>query len=176
MKIYYLFFLLILIQLNLINSQVLNQPKNDNPLNRDFEKDMEELDLSGLEDDIENIDEIAYEDNYTYVTQIYIYVRIDGDYSIYKSHSNLMRLGEKYMTLLQNAMMNVQLKKNGVGEFICYYQKKEITENLATYFLIQKEIDYIQIGFEKRFPEGRTFPIVDADNRKTTSENIKDEL
>ncbi|SCM01411.1 conserved Plasmodium protein, unknown function [Plasmodium chabaudi adami] len=176
MKIYYLFFLLILIQLNLVNSQDLNQPKNDNPLNRDFEKDMEELDLSGLEDDIENIDEIAYEDNYTYVTHIYIYVRIDGDYSIYKNHSNLMKLGEKYMTLLQNAMMNVQLKKNGVGEFICYYQKKEITENLATYFLIQKEIDYIQIGFDKRFPEGRTFPIVDADKRKTASENVKDEL
>ncbi|CXI01172.1 conserved Plasmodium protein, unknown function [Plasmodium berghei] len=176
MKIYYLFFLLILIQLNLVNNQDLNQPTNDNPLNRDFEKDMEELDLSGLEDDIENIEEIAYKDSYTYVTQIYIYVRIDGDYSIYKSHSNLMKLGEKYMTLLQNAMLNVQLKKNGIGEFICYYQKKDITENLATYFLIQKEIDYIQIGFEKRFPEGRISPIVDAEKRKTSSENIKDEL
>lgn len=55
MKIYYLFFLLILIQLNLVNNQDLNQPTNDNPLNRDFEKDMEELDLSGLEDDIESI-------------------------------------------------------------------------------------------------------------------------
>ncbi|ANQ07638.1 Uncharacterized protein PCOAH_00020210 [Plasmodium coatneyi] len=132
---------------------------------RDFEKDMNELDLSGLEEDIEGIDEVEHKDYYQYVTQLYVYVRIDKKYRTFRNHLQLIRLGEKYMTLLQNAMINVQMKKTGVGIFTCFYQDKAMTENLVTYFLMQKEVDFLEVGFDRRFPEGRSEPIVDVDER-----------
>ncbi|EUT92259.1 hypothetical protein PFAG_00398 [Plasmodium falciparum Santa Lucia] len=63
-----------------------------------------------------------------------------------------MRLGQRFMTILQNAMINVQLKKTGTGIFTCFYENKSITDDLATYFLIQKEVDFIEVGFDKRYP------------------------
>ncbi|KJP89706.1 hypothetical protein AK88_00666 [Plasmodium fragile] len=132
---------------------------------RDFEKDMNELDLSGLEEELEGMDDVAHRDYYQYVTQMYVYVRVDKKYRTYRNHLQLIRLGEKYMTLLQNAMMNVQMKKTGLGIFTCFYQDKAITENLVTYFLMQKEVDFLEVGFDRRFPEGRSAPIVDVDER-----------
>ncbi|CRG95318.1 conserved Plasmodium protein, unknown function [Plasmodium gallinaceum] len=171
MKIYYLFVLFIIIErIKLIVNENINETKPYNLENRDFKKDIEELDLSGLEDDIENIEEIANKDNYSYITQIYVYVRIDNEYEKYLNHLEFMKLGEKYMTLLQNAMLHVQLKKTGKGIFTCYYENKAITEDLATYFLIQKEIDFIEVGFDKRFPEGRNSPIIDIDKRTSKVE------
>ncbi|SBS84898.1 conserved Plasmodium protein, unknown function [Plasmodium malariae] len=146
-------------------SDPINERGSGDIANRDFEKDMEELDLSGLEDDIENIEDIAYKDSYNYITQIYLYVRVDNEYNKYLNHLELMKLGEKYMTLLQNAMLHVQLKKTGAGIFTCFYENKAVTEDLVTYFLIQKEIDFLEVGFDKRFPEGRSSPIVDSDMR-----------
>ncbi|CRG99837.1 conserved Plasmodium protein, unknown function [Plasmodium relictum] len=167
MRIYYLYILLIIIEgIKLTFNENINKTESTNLEHRDFEKDIEELDLSGLEDDIENIEEIAYKDTYSYITQIYVYVRIDNEYKKYLNHLEFMKLGEKYMTLLQNAMLHVQLKKTGKGIFTCYYENKAITEDLATYFLIQKEIDFIEVGFDKRFPEGRNSPIIDIPERK----------
>ncbi|CAA9987976.1 conserved Plasmodium protein, unknown function [Plasmodium knowlesi strain H] len=143
---------------------------------RDFDKDMNELDLSGLEEDIEGIEEIAHTDYYQYVTQLYVYVRIDKKYSTFRNHLQLIRLGEKFMTLLQNAMINVQMKKTGVGIFTCFYQDKAITENLVTYFLMQKEVDFLEVGFDRRFPEGRSAPFVDVDERIDPQEKTDEEL
>ncbi|CAG9479268.1 unnamed protein product [Plasmodium vivax] len=145
-------------------------------LPRDFEKDMSELDLSGLEGDIEGIDEVAHRDYYQYVTQLYVYVRVDGKYRTFRNHPQLIRLGEKYMTLLQNAMINVQLRRTGIGIFTCFYQDKAITENLVTYFLMQKEVDFLEVGFDRRFPEGRSAPIVDVDGRVTPQGHPHEEL
>ncbi|ETW20704.1 hypothetical protein PFFVO_00463 [Plasmodium falciparum Vietnam Oak-Knoll (FVO)] len=83
----------------------------------------------------------------------------------YINHLELMRLGQRFMTILQNAMINVQLKKTGTGIFTCFYENKSITDDLATYFLIQKEVDFIEVGFDKRYPEGRHAPITDSDMR-----------
>ncbi|EUD65677.1 AUR protein kinase [Plasmodium inui San Antonio 1] len=143
---------------------------------RDFDKDMSELDLSGLEEEIEGIDEIAHKDYYQYVTQLYVYVRVDEKYRTFRNHLSLIRLGEKYMTLLQNAMMNVQMKKTGLGILTCFYQDKAITENLVTYFLMQKEVDFLEVGFDRRFPEGRSAPIVDVDGRSEPQNKPDEEL
>lgn len=70
---------------------------------------------------------------YYFYCYYYCHIYKPSFQSIYKSHSNLMKLGEKYMTLLQNAMLNVQLKKNGIGEFICYYQKKGSNNKICNY-------------------------------------------
>lgn len=144
---------------------------------RDFEKDIEELDISGFEDDIENIEELAYEDDGAYVTQMYVYIRIDEEYKNYMKHMNMIKLGEKYMTLLQSAMIESQLKITGVGMFTCYYSKKNQTENLVTYFLLQKEVDFLEVGFDKKYPEGRTEPYTTVAERKKLRDAIKnDEL
>ncbi|EWC90790.1 hypothetical protein PFNF54_00435 [Plasmodium falciparum NF54] len=81
-----------------------------------------------------------------------------------------MRLGQRFMTILQNAMINVQLKKTGTGIFTCFYENKSITDDLATYFLIQKEVDFIEVGFDKRYPER----CVDNDVINKTQENYLD--
>ncbi|SBT79381.1 conserved Plasmodium protein, unknown function [Plasmodium malariae] len=80
MKIYHLLFLLMITHLISTWSDPINERGSGDIANRDFEKDMEELDLSGLEDDIENIEDIAYRDSYNYITQIYLYVRVDNEY------------------------------------------------------------------------------------------------
>ncbi|GAB66242.1 hypothetical protein PCYB_084030 [Plasmodium cynomolgi strain B] len=122
---------------------------------------MSELDLSGLEEEIEGIDEVAHRDYYQYVTQLYVYVRVDEKYRTLRNHLQLIRLGEKYMTLLHNAMISVQMKKTGVGIFTCFYQDKAITENLVTYFLMQKEVDFLEVGFDRRYPgeHSLVFPV-----------------
>ncbi|SOV73896.1 conserved Plasmodium protein, unknown function [Plasmodium sp. gorilla clade G3] len=166
MKIYYVFLLFVFILTErCVDNEVINKTQENYLDHRDFEKDMDELDLSGLEYDIENVEEIAQKDSYNYVTQIYVYIRIDEEYKKYINHLELMRLGQRFMTILQNAMINVQLKKTGTGIFTCFYENKSITEDLATYFLIQKEVDFIEVGFDKRYPEGRHAPITDSDMR-----------
>ncbi|KYO03207.1 hypothetical protein PGSY75_0309100 [Plasmodium gaboni] len=166
MKIYYLFlFFVFILKERCVDNEEINKTQENYLDHRDFEKDMDELDLSGLEYDIENVEEIAQKESYNYVTQIYVYIRIDEEYKKYINHLELMRLGQKFMTILQNSMLNVQLKKTGNGIFTCFYDNKAITEDLATYFLIQKEVDFIEVGFDKRYPEGRQAPITDSDMR-----------
>ncbi|GAW80729.1 hypothetical protein, conserved [Plasmodium gonderi] len=170
-------FFLIFLLVNCARGKLTNDDSVASSQSRDFGKDMDELDLSGLENDIENIEEIAYSDrNYQFVTQMYVYVRVDTKYKKYLNHLQLISLGEKYMTLLQNAMMHVQIKKTGVGVFTCFYQDKAIKENLVTYFLLQKEVDFVEVGFDTKFPEGRDSPITDADRRMALQGQTNDEL
>ncbi|ETW32782.1 hypothetical protein PFTANZ_06498, partial [Plasmodium falciparum Tanzania (2000708)] len=81
MKIYYIFLLFVFILIErCVDNDVINKTQENYLDHRDFEKDMDELDLSGLEYDIENVEEIAQKDSYNYVTQIYVYIRIDEEY------------------------------------------------------------------------------------------------
>lgn len=132
---------------------------------RDFLKDIEELDLSGYEEDIENIEELSKSDSYSYSTQIYVYIRIDGEYEIYKNRDKLIELGSRYMTVLQAAMLRVQLKRTSIGVFTCFFNKKEMIPDLITFFSIQKEVDFIEADKQVIYPEGRNAPITDREKR-----------
>lgn len=140
---------------------------------RNFEKDMEDLDLSGYEDEIENVDELAKKPSYVYLTQIYVYVRIDGEYAIYKERSDFLDLGTRYMTVLQNAMLPVQLKITGIGEYTCFFRNKDMTNKLADYFLMQKEVDFIDVNNKILYPENRNVPITSRDERNKMEESTK---
>ncbi|VWU50203.1 conserved protein, unknown function [Hepatocystis sp. ex Piliocolobus tephrosceles] len=175
MKIYYFFLLLTLIHVS-CNEEELAYKKAKDIETHDFQKDIEELDLSGLEEDITSIQDIAYDNNFVYTTQIYVYVRIDNEYNKYLTHLNFIKLGEIYMSELDGAMLPVQLKKTGAGIYTCFYQNKEITENLANYFLARKEIDFIKVDFDYKYPEGRNTPITSVELRGELEPQTSDEL
>lgn len=174
-------FLLILITIILFNKQS-TCVANDNAVNepttkveethptRNFQKDLEELDLSGYEEDIKDVEELSKEKSYSYVTQIYVYIRIDGEYEIYKTTKNLIDLGSRYMTLLEAAMLPVQLKRTSLGVFTCYFTKKDMIPDLVTFFLIQKEVDFIDANKKEIFPEGRKAPIIGRKKRQELDE------
>lgn len=182
MKVFLLFFFFIFLErifseetASVPNSEKVPEETEYEIPQRNFEKDIEELDLSGYEDDIENIEELAYEEDGTYVTQMYVYIRIDDEYKDFMKHMDMIKLGEKYMTLLQSAMIETQLKITGVGMFTCYYSKKSQTDDLITYFLIQKEVDFLEVGFDQKFPEGRSSPITTVQERKKLKDRTKNE-
>ncbi|SBT34595.1 conserved Plasmodium protein, unknown function [Plasmodium ovale wallikeri] len=176
MKIFCTFVILVILQLNCLKNETLHGESENHVANRDFNKDIEELDLNGLEDDIANIETVPYQDAYMHVSQITIFVRIDGEYNNYAKNSELMKLGNKFMTMLHNAMINVQLRKSGKGTFTCYYQNKDIKEDLVTYFLNQEEVDFIKVDFEDRFPGKRKSPFMGTNMRYTNESLNMDEL
>ncbi|SBS89776.1 serine/threonine protein kinase 6 [Plasmodium ovale curtisi] len=195
-------------KLNCLKNKTLHGEIEHHVTNRDFNKDIEELDLNGLEDDIASscsasaslaglkrnrkrkrkptlaklssaatdIETVPYKDAYMHVSQITIFVRIDGEYHNYTKNSELMKLGDKFMTMLHNAMINVQLRKSGKGIFTCYYENKDIKEDLATYFLNQEEVDFIKVDFEDRFPGKRKRPFMGTNMRYTNESLNMDEL
>ncbi|ETW32645.1 hypothetical protein PFTANZ_06635, partial [Plasmodium falciparum Tanzania (2000708)] len=60
-----------------------------------------------------------------------------------------MRLGQRFMTILQNAMINVQLKKTGTGIFTCFYENKCYTTLIYKHERIFDQIKELNFHFPK---------------------------